>query len=121
MVEDCLEQGASAGATFVLAFALPLYPNETINALKFAKQLGLKIGIVSDPAFESHFNGLGDFLLPARINSSLVFDSSASTAVLTSVILDAMCDAMSEHAEARLEAIDKSSARRKVFPVTSQK
>lgn len=114
LIEDQLEQAQAAGATVLLAFVMPLYPRETIKALQYAKQLGMKIAVVSDPAFLSQ-GKLSDLMLTARINSSLVFDSSAAAAVLISVILDAMCDAMPEQAEARLERIDQSSTRRKVF------
>ena len=114
LIEDQLEQAHAAGASLLLAFAMPLYPRETIKALRYAKQLGMKVALVTDPAFRSQ-SDLVDLLLTVRINSSLVYDSSAALAVLISVLLDAMCDAMPEHAEARLEYNERSSTRRKVF------
>ncbi|MFM0651992.1 MurR/RpiR family transcriptional regulator [Paraburkholderia sediminicola] len=114
LIDDQLEHASAAGATCLLAFAMPLYPRETITALQYAKQLGLKVAVVADPAFRGQ-GDLADFILAARINSSLVFDSGAASFVLVSVLLDAMCDAMPEHAEARLEYGDRSSRRRKVF------
>lgn len=112
--EDQIEQASEAGAKCVLVFAMPLYPRETIQALQFARQLGLKVAVVSDPAFPAQ-GFIPDFSLSARISSSLVFDSSASSTFLITVLLDAMCDAMPERAEGRLEAGDRSSLRRKVF------
>lgn len=112
--EDLLEQAKEAGAKCVLAFAMPLYPRETIQALQLARQLGFQLAVVSDPAFPAQ-GVVPDFSLSARIHSSLVFDSLAASTVLVSVLLDAMCDAMPERAEKRLEAGDRSSIRRKVF------
>ncbi|CAI1161814.1 MurR/RpiR family transcriptional regulator [Serratia entomophila] len=114
LAEDQLEQAHAAGATFLMAFVMPLYPRETIRLLQYAKQLGMKVGVVSDPAFVGQQDTY-DLLLTARINSSLVFDTSASSIVLASALLDAMCDAMPKRAESRLEVSDRSSARRKVF------
>jgi DNA-binding MurR/RpiR family transcriptional regulator len=114
LIEDQLEQAHAAGATCLLAFIMPLYPRETIRALQYAKQLGLKVAVIGDPAFRGQ-GDLADLVLAARINSNLVFDSNAASFVLVSVLLDAMCDAMPEQAEARLEYGDRSSLRRKVF------
>jgi DNA-binding MurR/RpiR family transcriptional regulator len=114
LVEDLLEQAYAAGATWLLVFLMPLYPRETIKAIEYAKQLGLKIALVSDSTF-SNQGELADLLLTARINSNLVFDSSVGAMMLISVLLDAMCDAMPEQSEARLEYSDRSSTRRKVF------
>jgi len=114
LVDDQLEQAHAAGASVLLAFVMPLHPKETVNALQSAKQLGMKVAVVSDPGFLSH-GKIADMFIGARINSNLVFDSSAASAVLISVILDAMCDAIPEEAESKLERIDKSSLKRKVF------
>ncbi|MBV6826492.1 MurR/RpiR family transcriptional regulator [Pseudomonas sp. PD9R] len=112
--EDQIEQAKEAGATCILSFAMPLYPRETIQALQYARQVGLDLAVVSDPAFPTQ--GLApDFSLSTRICSSLVFDSSVSSAFLVTVLLEAMCDAMPDGGEARLEAGDRSSMRRKVF------
>jgi DNA-binding MurR/RpiR family transcriptional regulator len=114
LVEDQLEQAHVAGASLLLAFAMPLYPRETLKALRYAKQLGMKVALVSDPTFR-HQSDLVDLLLTVRINSSLVYDSCAALPILISVLLDAMCDAMPQQAEARLEYNERSSSRRKVF------
>jgi DNA-binding MurR/RpiR family transcriptional regulator len=112
--EDLIEQAAEAGAKCILAFAMPLYPRETIQALHFARQQGLKLAVVSDAAFPSQ--GLvPDFSLSVRIHSSLVFDSISTGTFLVTALLQAMCDAMPERAEGRLEAGDRSSLKRKVF------
>jgi DNA-binding MurR/RpiR family transcriptional regulator len=113
MIEDRLEQAALAGATCLLAFALPLYPHETINAMKFARGLGMKVIAVADSTFR-YQSDAADFALSTYVHSSLVFDSSAASAVLVSILLDAMCDAVPGAAQ-RLEDRDRSSIERKVF------
>lgn len=114
MVEDLLEQAKRAGANTLLAFVMPLHPREAITALRHARQIGLRVSLVSDVTFTNDGN-LADLLLRARINSSLVYDSYAAAAVLVSVLLDAMCDAMPEQSQVRLEENERSSKRRKVF------
>jgi DNA-binding MurR/RpiR family transcriptional regulator len=113
LVEDKLEQVKLAGGSCVLAFVLPLYPRETTEALRFAKKQGLKVVAISDSSFK-YKDRMADFVLTGAMESSLVFDSCAVATVLTSVLLDAMCDAL-PHAEKLLELRDKSSLDRKVF------
>jgi DNA-binding MurR/RpiR family transcriptional regulator len=114
MVEDQLEQCVAAGGGTLLAFLMPLYPKETVHALEFARQIGLHIVLVSDAGYSDH-QKLADILLKARVNTRLVFDSHAAFATLVSVLLDAMCNNMNGEAQKRLEKIDYSSKKRKVF------
>lgn len=114
LIEDQIEQAHRAGATALLSFMMPLYPRETVSALRHAHSLGLNVALVTDASFAGH-QDLANLVLRARVHSSLTFDSYAAVAVLVAVILDAMCDAMPGGAQARLEDVDRSSARRKVF------
>jgi DNA-binding MurR/RpiR family transcriptional regulator len=93
---------------------MPLYPVESMRALEFAKQLGLRIAVVSDTTIDVNPE-IVDLVLAGRINSSLVFDSYASVTLLISVLLDAVCEALGGEAQRRLVATDQSSKRRKVF------
>jgi DNA-binding MurR/RpiR family transcriptional regulator len=114
MVEDQLEQCVAAGGRTLLAFMMPLYPRETVHALKFARQIGLRIVLVSDASYSDH-DKHADMLLKARVNTRLVFDSYAACTTLVSVLLDAMCNNMNGQAQKRLEQVDLSSKKRKVF------
>jgi DNA-binding MurR/RpiR family transcriptional regulator len=114
MVEDQLEQCFAAGGRTLLAFMMPLYPRETIRALEFARQIGMHIVLVSDANYSDH-DKHADMLLKARVSTRLVFDSYAASATLVSVLLDAMCNNMNGQAQKRLEQIDRSSKKRKVF------
>jgi DNA-binding MurR/RpiR family transcriptional regulator len=114
IIEDEIEQAAAAGASCLLGFLMPLYPAESMRALRFAKQLGLRIAVVSDTTFDVNPQ-IVDLVLAGRINSSLVFDSYASVTLLISVLLDAVCEALGGEAQRRLDAVDQSSKRRRVF------
>jgi DNA-binding MurR/RpiR family transcriptional regulator len=114
IVEDEIEHAHAAGASWLLAFMMPLYPVESIRALQFAKQLGLRVAVVTDTTFDVDPE-IVDLILAGRINSSLVFDSYASVTLLVSVLLDALCDALGGGAQRRLDEGDQSSKRRKVF------
>lgn len=114
LIEDKIEQCQAAGGRTMLAFMMPLHPRETIKAIELARHAGMKIALVADAGFNDH-DGIADLLLTARIHSRLVFDSHAAPAALVSVLLDAMCSHMNGEAQQRLDAIDRSSKRRKVF------
>jgi DNA-binding MurR/RpiR family transcriptional regulator len=114
LIEDKIEQCRGAGGRTMLVFMMPLHPRETIKAIELARHAGMEIALVADAGFNDH-DGLADLLLTTRVNSRLVFDSYAAPAAIVSVLLDAMCSAMNGEAQQRLDAIDRSSKRRKVF------
>lgn len=114
LIEDQLEQAAAAGATHLLAFLMPLYPRESLRALQHARSLKMKTIVISDATFTDH-EGLADTKLLAQIGTTLVFDSYAAGAVLVSVLLDAVCEALEGDAQRRMELNERSSTRRKVF------
>ncbi|MBD9524459.1 MurR/RpiR family transcriptional regulator [Ensifer sp. ENS02] len=114
LVEDQIEQCYAAGGRTMLVFMMPLHPRETLKAIELARHAGMKIAIIADSGFTDH-EGIADFLLTARVDSRLVFDSYAAASALVSVLLDAMCNNMNGEAQKRLDSIDRSSKRRKVF------
>lgn len=114
LIEDQIEQCYVAGGRTMLVFMMPLYPRETLKAVELARNSGMKIALVADAGFSDH-EGVADYLLTPRVNSRLVFDSHAAASALVSVLLDSMCTHMNGDAQKRLDAIDRSSKRRKVF------
>ncbi|CAH1651406.1 RpiR family transcriptional regulator [Hyphomicrobiales bacterium] len=113
-VEDQIEQCAAAGGRTMLVFMMPLHPRETIRAIECARQAGMSIALVTDASFNNH-DGIADILLTSRVSNRLLFDSYAGSAMLVSVLLDALCTSMKGDAQKRLDAVDRSSKRRKVF------
>ncbi|MEU7839570.1 MurR/RpiR family transcriptional regulator [Micromonospora sp. NPDC049114] len=114
LLTDRLEQAAEAGASAVLAFVLPRYPRETLDALRDARAAGLTVVAITDspvsPAAEH-----ADVLLPAAVGAQLVFDLHTAPMTLAMVLLQAICDAAPADTQRRLEAFEASAARRQLF------
>ena len=114
LLGDRLEQARAAGAGAMLAVVLPRYPREALDALAFAREVGLRSVVVTDSPV-SPAAAVADVVLPAAVGSRLVFDLHAAPLALTTVLLQAMCDAQPAESQGRLEAFEKSAARRQVF------
>jgi DNA-binding MurR/RpiR family transcriptional regulator len=111
---DRLEQARAAGAGAMLAFVLPRYPREALDAVREARHLGLTTIVVTDSPV-SPVAADADLTLAAAVGSRLVFDLHAAPFALTCVLLQAMCDAAPAQTQSRLEAFEQSAARRQVF------
>ncbi|TNH30549.1 MurR/RpiR family transcriptional regulator [Micromonospora orduensis] len=114
LLTDRLEQAAEAGASALLAFVLPRYPRETLDALREARAAGLTVVAITDspvsPATEH-----ADVVLPAAVGAQLVFDLHTAPMTLAMVLLQAICDAAPADTQRRLEAFEASAARRQLF------
>ncbi|MDW3846240.1 MurR/RpiR family transcriptional regulator [Micromonospora sp. BRA006-A] len=114
MLVDRLDQAAAAGATAMLAFVLPRYPRETLDALREARDAGLTVVAITDspvsPATEH-----AEVVLPAAVGADLVFDLHTAPMTLAMVVLQAICDAAPAETQNRLEAFESSAARRQLF------
>ncbi|SCF44875.1 transcriptional regulator, RpiR family [Micromonospora matsumotoense] len=114
LLTDRLEQAASAGADALLAFVLPRYPRETLDALRAARDAGLTVVAITDspvsPATE-----YAALVLPAAVGTDLVFDLHTAPMTLAMVVLQAICDAAPLQTQRRLEAFESSAARRQLF------
>ncbi|GIJ29263.1 transcriptional regulator [Micromonospora qiuiae] len=114
LLTDRLEQAAAAGARALLAFVLPRYPRETLDALREARDAGLTVVAITDspvsPATE-----YADLVLPAAVGAQLVFDLHTAPMTLAMVLLQAICDAAPAATQRRLEAFEASAARRQLF------
>ncbi|MEO6088885.1 MAG: SIS domain-containing protein, partial [Umezawaea sp.] len=114
LLEDGLTRAADAGARCVLAFALPRYPRELRDALRWARQVGLKTVLVTD----QHINPLAehaDIVLTAPVSSDFAFDSHAASTALCSALLHTMLAALPTEQQASLERFEISAAQRQVF------
>ncbi len=114
VVFDALLHVNEAGGRWLLAIALPRYPAETVQALRFARRLGMRTAVITDVQFVP-FAGDADVLLTAGVGSGLVFDSHAAPTVLAAVIVQAMADAEPARAHARLREYEQMSAGQGVF------
>ncbi|HEX6684888.1 MAG TPA: MurR/RpiR family transcriptional regulator [Candidatus Limnocylindrales bacterium] len=114
MLAERLEQAVGAGAKAVLAFALPRYPRELLDALEEAKRLSMCVVVITDspvsPAAER-----ADITLCAAVGSQFVFDLHTAPMVLTMVLLQAMSDIDPGATQRRLEGFELSASRRHLF------
>ncbi|QKW12562.1 MurR/RpiR family transcriptional regulator [Verrucosispora sp. NA02020] len=114
LLTDRLEQAAEAGAGALLAFVLPRYPRETLDALGEAQAAGLTVVAITDspvsPATEH-----ADVVLAAAVGAQLVFDLHTAPMTLAMVLLQAICDAAPAETQRRLEAFEASATRRQLF------
>jgi len=106
---DALLQAHEAGGRWLLAFAMPRYPAETVQALRFARRIGIRTAVITDVPFVP-FAGDADEVLPVGVGSRLVFDSHAAPVVLAAVLLQAMADAEPARTQSRLAAYEEVAA-----------
>lgn len=99
---DLLLQSRQAGATWLLAFMLPRYAAETITVLDRAKELGIKVALITDNRL-APWTEHADLVLPAPVGSRLVFDSHAAPMVLAALLVQAIADAEPGRTQLRLE------------------
>ena len=114
VADDALLQARQAGATWLLVFLLPRYAQEALAAVQRARELGLKVVLITDNPLVP-FAELADILLPAGVGSRLVFDSHAAPLILASLLVQAMADAEPERTQARLEAHEAQSELRDFY------
>ena len=113
MLEDRIDGCVRAGASALMCFALPRHPQETVTALEYAREAGLRVVTVADSAF-APVAGPEDLLLPAAVGTGLAFDTACAPMLLGRVLLEAMCDGLPD-AQARLENFDARAAERGLF------
>ncbi|WP_422745707.1 MurR/RpiR family transcriptional regulator [Micromonospora sp. WMMD754] len=114
LLTDRLDQAVAAGATALLAFVLPRYPRETLDALREAADAGLTVVAITDSPVSPAADH-ADVVLPAAVGADLVFDLHTAPMTLAMVVLQAICDAAPAETQTRLEAFESSAARRQLF------
>lgn len=99
---DGLHAARRAGAEWLVAFVLPRYPAEAVQALAYAEKLGLRTAVICDrPNFPA------EVVLDAPVGDQLVFDSHAAPLALAMALVEAMADAAPLRTQARLEEYER--------------
>jgi DNA-binding MurR/RpiR family transcriptional regulator len=111
---DELLQVQQAGGSWVVMFLMPRYPVEAVEALRYARRIGLRSAVVTDRALVS-FADDADALLTAGVGERLVFDSHAAPLALVMVLLQAMADADPQRTQARLDAYERMAEQEGLF------
>ncbi|GAA2390701.1 MurR/RpiR family transcriptional regulator [Dactylosporangium salmoneum] len=114
LLADRLEQARAAGAVAMLAFVLPRYPREAVDALREARAVGLRVVTVTDSPVSPAATE-SDVVLPAPVGSRLVFDMHTAPMAMITILLQAMCDTAPAETQERLEAFERSAANRQLF------
>jgi DNA-binding MurR/RpiR family transcriptional regulator len=109
---DGLYAARRAGAGWLVAVVLPRYPDAAVQALRGARDLGLRTAVITDRRdvpFEA------DVILAAPVGERLVFDSHAGPLALAMVLVEAMADAAPLRTQARLEEYERMIDQAGVF------
>ncbi|MGW4227393.1 MurR/RpiR family transcriptional regulator [Streptomyces bauhiniae] len=114
VASDALLQSREAGGTWVLAFAMPRHAQETLTALRVAREAGLKVALVTDLAL-GPLAEEADVTFATGTGSRLVFDSYAAPGLLAAALLQAMTDADPERTQARLEKYEQVADQQQFF------
>lgn len=111
---DALMQSRQAGGSWLLAFALPRVPVETVDAIRLARSLGMRTAVVTDTALVDFAND-ADVWMPVGVGARGVFDSQAAAMTLAAALMQAMADAAPERTQERLEAFEQMAESRGFF------
>ncbi|MEU6776942.1 MurR/RpiR family transcriptional regulator [Streptomyces sp. NPDC046759] len=111
---DALLQCREAGGTWVLAFAMPRHSQETLQAVRVARDAGLQVALVTDLAL-GPLADEADVVFAIGTGSRLVFDSYAAPGMVAAALLQAMTDADPERTQARLEKYEQLSDQHQFF------
>jgi DNA-binding MurR/RpiR family transcriptional regulator len=114
VLADRVDQARAAGAAAMLAFVLPRYPREAVDALREARAAGLTVVTITDSPV-SPAAAVSDLVLAAAVGSQLVFDLHLAPMALVTMLLQAMCEAAPGPTQTRLESFERSAADRQVF------
>ncbi|MGX1135324.1 DNA-binding MurR/RpiR family transcriptional regulator [Streptomyces glaucescens] len=111
---DALLQSREAGGTWVLAFSLPRHAQETLTAVRVARDAGLRVALITDLALGPVADE-ADVTFATGAGSRLVFDSYAAPGLMAAALLQAMTDADPERTQARLESYEQVSEQHQFF------
>ncbi|MFE2042349.1 MurR/RpiR family transcriptional regulator [Streptomyces sp. NPDC059477] len=111
---DALLQSHAAGGSWVLAFSMPRHAQETLSAVKVARDAGLRVALVTDLALGAVADA-ADVTFATGTGSRLVFDSYAAPGLMAAALLQAMTDADPERTHGRLEEYDHISEQHQFF------
>ncbi|MEU9338835.1 MurR/RpiR family transcriptional regulator [Streptomyces sp. NPDC048290] len=111
---DALLQSRAAGGSWVLAFSMPRHAQETLAAVKVARDAGLRVALVTDLALGAVADA-ADVTFATGTGSRLVFDSYAAPGLMAAALLQAMTDADPERTQGRLEEYEQISEQHQFF------
>lgn len=112
--KESLARAQGQGATWCLFFILPRYPREACELVRYARQIGLKVAVLSDESFAT-VGHEADELITVRLASGLLFDTSAAINIISSALLHAMADSSPGSSQEGLERFERHATDLGVF------
>jgi DNA-binding MurR/RpiR family transcriptional regulator len=112
--DDTLARAREAGASWLLALGMPRYPSQLLASMQWARQIGLKVALLTDSPV-SPLADEADDLLAAPVHTELTFDSLVGPLALTMGLLQVLVDAHPPDAQRRLAEFDQHAAQRRTF------
>lgn len=112
--DDVIRVAARAGASCLLAFGLPRYPVELLASVRWARQCGIRVALVTDSPLCPVAHDVDD-LLAAPVNSELTFDSAVAPLALTMGLLEVIAEALGNQTQSRLDEFDQQAVDRNLF------
>jgi DNA-binding MurR/RpiR family transcriptional regulator len=111
---DYMADAIQDGPVAMLAIVLPRYPREALRVLETANSLGIDVIVLTDSLL-SPVAELGSIVLPAQVNTDLVFDAAVAPAQVLVVLLEALADANPTQTRKRLDQFETVAAREGYF------
>lgn len=112
-IDDDLFELRDGGATALLAYVMPRYPRAAVQALRYARELGMTTIVVTDGPLVPFRDDI-DVLLVAPVGADLLFDTHAGALTLSTALLDALARRDPRRTQARLE-VHEALVRRWAF------
>ncbi|MGJ6126943.1 MurR/RpiR family transcriptional regulator [Mycolicibacterium sp. Y3] len=112
--KETIARALGQGASWCLFFILPRYPREACELVRYARQIGLKVAVLSDESFATVRHET-DELITVKVGSGLLFDTSAAINIVSSALLHAMADSSPGRAQEGLERFDGHAVELNVF------
>ncbi|MFD6325883.1 MurR/RpiR family transcriptional regulator [Streptomyces sp. NPDC058442] len=111
---DALLQSREAGGTWGPAFSMPRHAQETLTAMRVARDAGLQVALITDLAL-GPLADEADVTFATGTGSRLVFDSYAAPSVVCAALLQAMTDADPERTRTRLDEYEQVAEQHQFF------
>lgn len=114
MMTDAMVAASRRGTPVLIAFLFAGYPLDTIAVVDTARSLGYELVLITDSQV-SPGSDWARVLLRADVCTRLIFDTHAAPLLLSSMLVQAMCDSSPVLVQRRLEELETSRNGRPVY------
>lgn len=112
--KDVLAQARAQGAEWAVVFLLPRRPRESLELMRWAHRIGIRLLVVTQNA-DTVVHDLADTVFDVPLGTELVFDSQLAPFALAAALLQAMADASPKYAQVRLDAFEAMARQERLF------